>query len=582
MLAHPLSYKSSAPKLYYSPQKARQTRSVSPSKQAYSSDLRLPPLLTPVTYSPYLDSTIKSQKRKSARPSPLSRPREQPTNVGFIYRTGGDGTVYKPTGMGILIAKSVVLTSRTVIHTEETAGKYRISFAGKEGLHFQPEVLFVGAVELNLVVVAVDEKAGEYGEVLDIVQRFTLKEGDKAGHVGVALQPSRVKIVEPQRFYFRSENSLLPGTPVFDSFHRFQGLTISPSTSYFYNETIRVDAITTSLLASGNFLKHNSGLKSLLSRIYYTPIQEQDTEPREQLCWFEWLHQRVIKYDVANERWTTLTAESLDGQQDWHFLWDSKPVQLPDSTYLLLGGSLSQSPSTEVLHYSPVRNRLTRCERLNLGRLACAVACCTGAVYAFGGEYSNGSCEKYPLSTLKWTYVSPLPYSRHGMNAVVMADLAYIVGGLPLQQAGHSIDRYYPQSDQWEKLDVSVPEQVCNSGLCLLTADTFAILGGRLSRRVFTVQVTGLASSFLVSAPHTVTFHESMELSRNAETLYPGFLSSQTATVYLFNSHEAQHRPVLVKYNAANFTQAPGKRGERSFTRLEDDSTTPLSTSFLY
>ena len=544
-------------KLYFSPVQERKARSMSPTKQARPSSF-LPPL---------------RPKRSLPRSILLHPVRNTPVieageDCGYIFGFGLGAGFYRPVGVGFLITRDIAVTARSVIHSQETARRCQLQFTDGEIYNFSPYRLFLSLPHLSLIIVAVEavEGAGRVRDPVDIVMNFGLEEEDAVQHIGASQVQSRVKMVDGQKFYYRSGGQLLPGTPVFDKDWQFQGVTVTSSATYHYNEAIRVDTLAASLLASASVLTISPDIQVLLSRLYHRP-KLNTAQEGEEICWFEWSQQRVISYQVEMDTWNTRDVGNADDLEmenhgEWHFRWGSKCVRLPDACYLIVGGCERQTPVTDVYHYSLSHNQVTPCESLKIGRQACGLAILNGFVYALGGEYTNGSCESYSLSGLHWSFISPLTFPRHGFNAVGMGSFVYVVGGLPLVTAGSTVERYFPARDEWELMPVTLPEPMCNSGLCVLAQDTVAIMGGRLLTRVYTLKVQGSTSSFYLSDANTLSIQECYSFSVPTETIYPVLLSSRTNTAYLFNSHEGEHRPVLVKYRKDCFTRKPKLRKE--------------------
>jgi len=542
-------------RLHYSPVQERKAKSMSPAKQPRPSSF-LPPL-----------------QSKPSRSKALLQPvRRTPTveageDCGYVFGFGLGAGFYRPIGVGFLLTRDIALTARSVIHSQEMARRCQLQFTDGEIYDFSPYRLFLALPHLNLTLTAVEpaESPGRLRDPVDIVNSFGLDEEEAVQHIGVSQVQSKVRMVDAQRFYFRSGGQLLPGTPVFDKSWRFQGVTVTSSATYHYNEAIRVDCLAEALLASASIFTASPDMQTLLSRLYYRP--KPDTNNEEEVCWFEWMQQRVIGYRVDLDRWNTRDIGNADelemeSRGDWYFRWGSKCVRLPDSCYLVVGGSERQNPVAEAYHYSPAHNRVTRCDSLKVGRQACGLAVLNGFVYALGGEYTNGSCEQYSLSALHWSFISPMNIARHAINAVGMGSWVYVAGGLPLVSAGSTVERYLPQRDEWELLPVTLPEPLCNSALCVVAQDSLAIMGGRLSTQVYMLKILGSTSSFFLTSANTLSLHECLSFTVPTETLYPVLLSSRTNTAYLFNCHEGEHRPVLVKYRKDCFFRRPRLRRE--------------------
>lgn len=473
--------------------------------------------------------------------SPSSRPRLSTISpvpssryipgVYVVYRVYGRG--YKTVGLGIALCSGVMLTARAVIHTPSTASRsYVLHVATQEWLELRPNALFATLLEGNMTVVGV-ERSG--ADVVKVVQRFVLERNQEVRVPALGNQVGRVKMVEKSRFFFHSSSALLAGTPVFTPELHFQGLTVSPSTTYGYNEAFKVDCFLSLFLQKAHLMYHIPGLKSLLSEIYFAPKREKREEEEERILWFEWLSGVVRCYDAFTGKWSAVGPR--EGQEE--YLWGCKSVELPDGSYLLIGGLKDDRPSTQVLCFSPVLNKVTVVASLLTPRIACGVTYCIGKVYAIGGEHTSGSCETYPLKDMTWVEIRPLQLERAAINAVAAGKGVYVVGGLPLREVGRSVERYV--REDWELMQVRLPEQVCNSGLAAVDEETLAIIGGRHSKRVHLLKLTPSPS-----------LQECPSLSLPLETQYSVHNSQHTGLLYLFNAQESLHLPSVTTYYKAD------------------------------
>ena len=470
--------------------------------------------------------------------------------VGYVCRAYGRG--YRAVGFGTLIAPGVIVTSRAVIHTEESASRSVIQLSKRELAMLKPEILFLSIPELRISLVGTEIIASK---PIDIIHRFTLERNAVARHILTSKDVSRVKMVESQRFFFQSEVALLAGTPVFDQDWHFQGLTVTPSTSSGYNEALKVDSLLSALLERGHLLRHIAGLKTLIGAIYFAP-KAPESEGEEHILWFEWLSGLIHSYCTLSGKWSAIAPVEAE------YLWGSKVIELPDGSYLLVGGVKEQRAAVQVLCYTPSLAKVTRVADLLTGRVACGLAYCLGIVYVIGGENTAGSCECYPLQTMQWNYISSLQVAREAINAAAMGNRVYVVGGLPLREAGRSVERY--GLGVWKRLPLSLPEPVCNSALVAVDGDMLAILGGRHSKRVFLLHV----SSAPLSPYNSPSLQECPSFPLPLETQYPAYSSSRTALLYIFNSHESQHKPWVVTYPKVDLYQRKRDYVKRTASRL--------------
>jgi len=470
--------------------------------------------------------------------------------VGYVCRPYGSGQ--RAIGLGTLIAPGVLVTARAVVHTEACASRSYVQLSKGEFAPLRPEALFLSLPELRVALIGVEVTACK---PVDIVHRFTLERNAVVRHIWASRDVSKVKMVESKRFFFQSDSALLAGTPAFDQDWHFQGITVTPSSSSGYNEAVKVDSLLSALLEKGHLLRHSAGLKAVLAAIYFAP---RAAETEEHILWFEWLSGLIHCYSTLSGKWSAIAP----GQGE--YLWGCKAVELPDGSYLLLGGMKEERAATQVLCYSPSLEKVTRVADMHIGRVACGVAYCLGSVYAIGGENAAGSCESYPLQTMQWSYISSLQVAREAINAASMGSMVYVAGGLPLREAGRSVERYGLAVGLWERLPVTLPEPVCNSGLVAVDGDSLAILGGRHSKRVLLLHL----SNAPLSPYNSPSLHDCPNFQVPVETQYPVYSSALTGLLYLFNSHESQHKPWVVTYSKADLYQRRRESVKRTASKL--------------
>ena len=104
--------------------------------------------------------------------------------------------------------------------------------------------------------------------------------------------------------------------------------------------------------------------------------------------------------------------------------------------YVIGGRTVSDGNSAAVEVYDPVADRWERARPMPKAQGGLAAAVSRGKIYVFGGEYFSpggggvfDESWEYNPNTDQWRAVAPMPRKRHGLGAVAIDNVIYVLGG---------------------------------------------------------------------------------------------------------------------------------------------------------
>jgi N-acetylneuraminic acid mutarotase len=90
-------------------------------------------------------------------------------------------------------------------------------------------------------------------------------------------------------------------------------------------------------------------------------------------------------------------------------------------------------------------------------REACTTLYHNHYVYVLGGKNLK-FCERFAVASKTWHSISSMYNARSDACAAVNGHFIFVVGGLPINTAGVTIERYNIQTDGWTLLSVNLPK----------------------------------------------------------------------------------------------------------------------------
>jgi hypothetical protein len=116
--------------------------------------------------------------------------------------------------------------------------------------------------------------------------------------------------------------------------------------------------------------------------------------------------------------------------------------------------------------YDPTTDTWTTKAPMPTGRSALAVASCGSKIYCIGGDLGNASggnptnvTEVYDPSTDSWTTKAPMPTARFSLQANVIGDKMYLIGGFPYPDKSCINEVCDSATDSWTTA-TSIPRTV--------------------------------------------------------------------------------------------------------------------------
>jgi hypothetical protein len=266
------------------------------------------------------------------------------------------------------------------------------------------------------------------------------------------------------------------------------------------------------------------------------------------------------------EIWTKvkpIVQFGLSDQVNWYFHWNSRTCLTPSGSLLILGGVGDNrgTISDLALEYRPVDNTLNKLAHMLSPREALACICSDRFAYALGGRHQNYTCERVSLDTRKWEQIAPMVSGRYSHCACLLerGKYIYVVGGLPAEEVGSSIERYFTPHNTWEKLPILVPAPMVNFTLLSLNSRKLAMMGGKYTTRVFILENSEYeehkyySNDYVLKDTEAFRIYESTPFTEAIETLVPPFIDEQSETVKLMNGRDGFAHLKVTSYKIADF-----------------------------
>ncbi|CAG9322876.1 unnamed protein product [Blepharisma stoltei] len=455
----------------------------------------------------------------------------------------------EPTAIGLLIGSKIIITSHIAIPNETLAARYTFKFLKDENVYKSNiKKFFFTSPNDNLTVLAITPINQDLTKRVPLSFESNLKEleGDPIYYVNQKAYQAFISSIDADIFGFTTQKSILTGTPVFTKKWQLLGISHTFTQIYKYTQAASLETVLKFLNRLKSHIPRDSLLGSIEKSVDFNGKEFNQNNFKE-MYWFEWLGNYIETYNVETGEWNYMQT-SLRNEGRWHFLWDSRPVMLPNGSFYILGGMRNNLAVDEVVKFKPEKGELKRMQNMGVGRAACGTVFHEGFVYALSGKYANNFCERYSLSQKRWEFIPSMVHERFDFSAIVLFSSIYVVGGEPYSEVGNTIEVYDILREVWVILNIKLPFAVANSPLCHLFGSSFAILGGRGCRNVIMVEIDNLYSK-------SVSIREGAALSEEVETIYPVIYAAEQQKVFLFNITEGFERPLLYKIHESYLTK---------------------------
>jgi hypothetical protein len=495
-------------------------------------------------------------------------------SIFVVYSSLGLKSFKRYVGAGFLLTHELAITTKDVIPTEHHASKAYFSFLDEpDVLHqFDPRRFFLTNHELNFSIIALFLTRGEEmpRSPLPIHPYFTLKATDSLAVFFQQVESRNVTAVTTDSFSYPSIQKLPPGLPVFSYEWQLQGLHRTQGDGYMLNQATRIDSIYKYLFSIKHLLR-NRELELMVQGDDFedlnvrNPVQK-DTAMAMNMYWFQWYSTIIFRYNLELEIWTKvkpIVQFGLSDQVNWYFHWNSRTCLTPSGSLLILGGVGDNrgTISDLALEYRPVDNTLNKLAHMLSPREALACICSDRFAYALGGRHQNYTCERVSLDTRKWEQIAPMVSGRYSHCACLLerGKYIYVVGGLPAEEVGSSIERYFTPHNTWEKLPILVPAPMVNFTLLSLNSRKLAMMGGKYTTRVFILENSEYeehkyySNDYVLKDTEAFRIYESTPFTEAIETLVPPFIDEQSETVKLMNGRDGFAHLKVTSYKIADF-----------------------------
>ncbi|CAG9321728.1 unnamed protein product [Blepharisma stoltei] len=439
-----------------------------------------------------------------------------------------------PRGIGFLITKNLILTTHSVIPTEESALMSQIKFMGiyNEIHRLDPNQFFYtdGARDITITSLVLQEGDERIRYPLEARHRFKLLPGETLNILNGRLVPSLVSEITDHSFTFKSKELILPGTPLFSKKWKLQGIFVSGSNSYNSKQARRLDSILTSLLMLKNTILAQELENFLLeyAKFYQLPTNLGNRlADSNTLFWVQWNSPNVYQFDEIVKDWKIVTLNNINEfkgyeRQHWGFPTNSRLVNLQDGSIMIVGGKDPNNGKSrrDTFQVFPNSGVILRKGSMLEGRAAHCLIYRYGYVYAMGGIPSGNTCERYSIQQDSWVPITSLNIARCEASACTFNNEKFmlIIGGLPENAAGNSIERYSFEFNRWQLLELRLPNVVINPALYQVSPTKLAIFGGRISDNVFIFETEGYSGN---ETEELLRLYQVDLLPRKVKCLYP-------------------------------------------------------------
>lgn len=134
-------------------------------------------------------------------------------------------------------------------------------------------------------------------------------------------------------------------------------------------------------------------------------------------------------YDAAANRW--FSAAPLPTPRN-----SAAGAVVNGALYVIGGRTVSDGNNATVEVYDPISDRWEQGRPMPKAQGGLAAAVSHGKIYVFGGEYFSpggggvfAESWEYDPATDQWRAVAPMPRKRHGLGAVAIDNVIYVLGG---------------------------------------------------------------------------------------------------------------------------------------------------------
>lgn len=415
--------------------------------------------------------------------------------VGLNYSpSSGYGLPY---GSGFLITPSLILTTNKNIPTAEHAqiALLKFSILSQSTVYrLSPNTFFFTSISKNFTIVALAPTPK-----LSIVPKFGPKSKFKlfkSANLKIltpSLLSGLVTSVSQTEFAFLSPGPLLSGVPILNENWKLQGMYLRADNRV--KLALKVDSILQILLQANPPYLHKE-LEELIgkcSSLPSLPILKTRLGDTKDLFWVKSGHWSIYHFDFSSKVWNLLqilNISSLRTTPAFKFKPNSRIINLPDNSFLLIGGNDPESsqPSGENFQVFPSSGLIQKRKSMQEGRASFSLVYRLGHVYAIGGSLREFTCERYSVQSDRWEPIADLNESRKNASATLFFQdcFIFVFGGE--ERSGRSIERYSFQFDKWEVLTVILPCEFVNPALFVFDNNKIALLGGRNSEKVLVIE----------------------------------------------------------------------------------------------
>ena len=211
-------------------------------------------------------------------------------------------------------------------------------------------------------------------------------------------------------------------------------------------------------------------------RVYLLGGHDQFAERRPQR---RWSLDEVLAFDPKDGSYAT--APSLPEPLD-----HAAAVAHKGNLYVA-GGYSNESTSNRLWRYSPASRRWTRLAPMGQGRGGLDAAVIGDKIYAVGGKGPGfpdldtdpyATLEVFDIRTGRWSRGPDMPTARHHLGVAAVDGKLYAVGGREVGDLSlGAVERFDPVTEAWETL-APIPQHVGSLGVASDDDEVFATGGG--------------------------------------------------------------------------------------------------------
>lgn len=261
--------------------------------------------------------------------------------IGINYTTrSGYGVPY---GSGIIITKSLILTTHSNLPTSEHALISIIKFPSRPDLSFRlnPSVFFYTDSSKNITITSISIPANYKYQIIPLLTKFKLYKGALIKIVNTTI-PCPVTNISTNGFAFRNIDSILPGTPVFTLKYKVQGIFTHTSSLISCKEAIRIDSVLSTLMTVKNIILHPelSNLIQNHDNINTLP-QSGRLGDNQDIYWVQWRSMNIYEYQHISKSWHGLQIVNISQyklSQKQEFSKSSRLIYINDTSFFVIGG----------------------------------------------------------------------------------------------------------------------------------------------------------------------------------------------------------------------------------------------------